>query len=411
MTENELGQLIMEMSDIKIMKKRRIAFIWSGGTVIVDKHGHHFSRVYTESYCKRFFNVAEEAVFFTKIVIVEDADGLTPMDMMDIQYRECINPMSLNGIFHMKDNYRELENVLINCDMAVITIPSMFIAHKAQEICSRNNIPYLLQLGGCAWDTMWNHGIMGKVLALPAFLSTRRCVRVAPAVSYVTQKFLQKRYPTKGTSIGCSNAEIDFVSEDVLDKRIEKIDKLKDRVIIGTAAAVDVKYKGQQYIIEALRKMKFEKTEYYYQIVGGGDQDYLQGLVHKYGLEDRVQLLGSLKHEEVFRWLDNIDIYAQPSRTEGLPRAVIEAMSRGVPCIGANSGGIPELIDEEFMFSNGKTEVDDICKILKNMDKEKMKLSASTNFTNAKEYNADILRNRRKDFYMKVLSRSNQGAH
>ena len=44
-----------------------------------------------------------------------------------------------------------------------------------------------------------------------------------------------------------------------------------------------------------------------------------------------------------------MDIYIQPSYTEGLPRALIEAMSVGLPCIGSSVGGIPELLKENFL--------------------------------------------------------------
>ena len=51
--------------------------------------------------------------------------------------------------------------------------------------------------------------------------------------------------------------------------------------------------------------------------------------------------------------LDTCDIYVQPSLQEGLPRALIEAMSRGCPCIGARTAGIPELLPEECLTPRG----------------------------------------------------------
>ncbi len=40
------------------------------------------------------------------------------------------------------------------------------------------------------------------------------------------------------------------------------------------------------------------------------------------GLENQIKLLGPLSHDEIFEWLDSIDIYIQPSLLEGLPRAL-----------------------------------------------------------------------------------------
>ena len=42
-------------------------------------------------------------------------------------------------------------------------------------------------------------------------------------------------------------------------------------------------------------------------------------------------------------------VYIQPSRIEGLPRALIEAMSRGCACVGSSVGGIPELLNNQYI--------------------------------------------------------------
>src|SRR5699024_6751625 len=82
-----------------------------------------------------------------------------------------------------------------------------------------------------------------------------------------------------------------------------------------------------------------------YQAVGGGSPTRLKHLARELGIEDRVKFLGPLDHDAVFSWLETVDIYAQLSRTEGLPRALVEAMSRGCACIGTEVGGIPELLE------------------------------------------------------------------
>jgi glycosyltransferase involved in cell wall biosynthesis len=52
-------------------------------------------------------------------------------------------------------------------------------------------------------------------------------------------------------------------------------------------------------------------------------------------------------------WLDRIDIYLQPSRQEGLPRALIEAMARACPALGSTAGGIPELLAPSCLHDVG----------------------------------------------------------
>ena len=184
----------------------------------------------------------------------------------------------------------------------------------------------------------------------------------------MTNRFLQNRYPCIGESIGCSDVSLPETDDKVLEKRLAKIDNMSaDKpIIIGTVAAVSVRYKGQQYIIKALGKLKKQGiNNFEYHLVGTGDQSYLRKIARTYDVLDKIRFIGSLRHEEVFDWLESIDLYAQPSRTEGMPRALIEAMSMGLPCFGTNVGGIPELLNKEFVFNNNKNNIDEICAILK----------------------------------------------
>ena len=55
---------------------------------------------------------------------------------------------------------------------------------------------------------------------------------------------------------------------------------------------------------------------------------------------------GSLPRAEVFRRIDACDLFVMPSRTEGLPRALVEAMARAAPAIGSRVGGIADLLED-----------------------------------------------------------------
>ncbi|MNC60551.1 GDP-mannose-dependent alpha-(1-6)-phosphatidylinositol monomannoside mannosyltransferase [compost metagenome] len=132
-------------------------------------------------------------------------------------------------------------------------------------------------------------------------------------------------------------------------------------------------------------------------MAGGGDMSYLKKVANKFNVTEKVKFLGPLTHEQVFEYLNTIDIYAQPSRQEGLPRALIEAMSKGVPSIGSTTAGIPELLEKEFIFNNGN--IKEICEILKKMKKETMAAQAEMNYVKSKEFSKDILNERRTKFY------------
>ena len=86
-------------------------------------------------------------------------------------------------------------------------------------------------------------------------------------------------------------------------------------------------------------------------VVGEGAlRPRLKGLGQELGIAGRTVFAGQVPAgRDVYRFLDGLDLYVQPSRTEGLPRALIEAMARGCPAIASAVGGIPELLPEEHM--------------------------------------------------------------
>lgn len=98
-----------------------------------------------------------------------------------------------------------------------------------------------------------------------------------------------------------------------------------------------------------------------------------------------------------------MDIYIQPSDTEGLPRALLEAMSRGLPCLGTDVGGIPELLDKEFLFSKRRSRIDEITCIIKNFSPEVMKEQAERNFNKATEYRSYETDAKRKKIFEAFL--------
>jgi glycosyltransferase involved in cell wall biosynthesis len=135
-------------------------------------------------------------------------------------------------------------------------------------------------------------------------------------------------------------------------------------------------------------------------IAGNGDGNNIRRLLDKYDLNNHVKILGPLKSgEEVFKFLDSLNIYLHPSLTEGLPRGLIEAMSRACPALASSVGGIPELLDEKYLHQPG--DYKELSKQIENysIDKEKLLLMANENFIKTKEYTNSKLNKRRSKFF------------
>jgi glycosyltransferase involved in cell wall biosynthesis len=71
----------------------------------------------------------------------------------------------------------------------------------------------------------------------------------------------------------------------------------------------------------------------------------LEQLVRKLGMGDRITFHGHVADRAILeKLLHKADLFAMTSVSEGMPRAMIEAMAKGVPCVGTTAGGIGELL-------------------------------------------------------------------
>lgn len=295
-----------------------------------------------------------------------------------------------------------MEREIENCSLVIARVPSI-VAYHAATIARKKNIPYLTEVVGCAWDSYWNYSIKSKIYAVPFFLMMRKAVKQSNYATYVTEKFLQKRYPCNCPSIHASNVIINCAEEGIIERRIEKIsNRNKNRIVLLTAAAIDVAYKGQEYVIRAIKELIEKGLNVEYRLAGNGDSTRLKTIAAEYGVENKIVFLGALPREGVMLELDNCDIYIQPSLQEGLPRSLIEAMSRGCPSLGARTAGIPELIAEECVFN--RADPKDTARAIEQLNNSDMREYAYMNYRKAAEYDFEILEKRRNDFYNRIIS-------
>lgn len=275
----------------------------------------------------------------------------------------------------------------------------------AANYCIKHKKEFIVEVTGFGFDSLWYHdGILGKIMAVIVEKRMRCVIKKCPNVLYVTNKALQERYKNHNYNVGCSDVEIEIDYKD-LENRLKKIEKNKKnkRIVIGTIGPIDSKLKGQEHVIKAISKLNNEYNyEFYYELVGRGEKDYLYQFVKKYKVEKYVNFIGELPHNKIFDWIDNIDIYIQPSFQEGLCRALVEAMSRGCPVLSSNAGGNNELVNKNNIFKKGKYE--QIIKILKKIDYEFMVFEANRGFEEAKKFDREILNKTRNDFYEKCFS-------
>lgn len=296
-----------------------------------------------------------------------------------------------------------IKKLVNDSEFIIIRMPS-YVGIIAAKEAKKQGKKYLIEMVACPWDALWNYGkIQKKLFALPTYWLTKRVVKEAPNVIYVSELFLQNRYPTNGNSIGCSDVVLLPIEQSILPYRLTKIANMSSTIKIGTLANLALKCKGQHFVIRAIANLKNKGIQVEYYLAGGGDFSYLTEIAKKYHVKENVHILGSLPHDKVFQLLDDIDIYIQPSLQEGLPRAVVEAMSKACPVIGSRTGGIPELIGESYIFE--RKDINGIeNKIIELVDNKELLVQAATqNFEKAKEFGLKDLKEKREKFYQEII--------
>ncbi len=322
-----------------------------------------------------------------------------------VQFKTVPNLSSLRGKMTQKRKAIEIIRYqLEQSDALIARLPSE-LGTLTVSIAKQLNIPYLIEVVGCGFNAYWHYGsLLGKLYAPISYIKTKRTVRKSKYTIYVTKKYLQERYPSFGEQENISNVEISPTKQEVLEKRLKVTKNFKNKLRIGTIANIDIKYKGVHIAIDAMKIIKDKGYDFEYHILGNGNKNHYSKQIKNHDLEKHIIFAGSLSsREEVNNWLDQIDIYVQPSLTEGLPRAVIEAMNRGCPCVCTNVGGIPELISEEYLVykNNPKQLATQIIKLIKN--KKKCEEQSILNFENSKSYYNDKLEDKRIKFLQKFV--------
>ena len=103
--------------------------------------------------------------------------------------------------------------------------------------------------------------------------------------------------------------------------------------------------------------------------------------------------------DAVAAWLDSLDVFLLPSDQEALPRALIEAMSRGCPAVGSAVGGVPELLEERYLHR--RRDAKGLARCLERLlsDETRMRRAAEHNFQKAQSFSRETLDGARLEFY------------
>ncbi|MBZ0292000.1 MAG: glycosyltransferase family 4 protein [Anaerolineae bacterium] len=298
-------------------------------------------------------------------------------------------------------NSRVVSQLAENAQAILLIVPGMQSLLIYRKLISQTR-PYGLEVVGDPYDVFSKGSSQHPLRLLLRYVWSNQLQAIcasADAVSYVTQYALQKRYPASKEAFSTHVSDVQandeaYVAEGrpIVSKKCFKL------IIVGTLNHL---YKAPDILIDAMALNVEQGMDLRLVIVGDGKhRAELESRAARAGLAQRIQFVGQLPAGEAVRaQLDQADLFVLPSYQEGLPRAMVEAMARGLPCIGSTVGGIPELLPPEDMVEPGDVEAlaAKIREVLTNP--ERLAAMSARNLEKARAYHEDQLRARRIAFY------------
>lgn len=146
----------------------------------------------------------------------------------------------------------------------------------------------------------------------------------------------------------------------------------KDDIVIGMTGRLWLQ-KNPIFLLENMLPLLIENKNIKILFIGDGElKKELEKFINIYDLNKQVYLLGW--RNDIYRILQSIDIFTLPSKWEGMPLAILEAQSSGLPCIVSNITGNNNLVSDNidgFIFNlepNGEEFRDKIKKLIYNKE-------------------------------------------
>jgi glycosyltransferase involved in cell wall biosynthesis len=387
------------------------------------RDGTYSSYLTYDSFWKRYLNVFETILIVARV---------RPTDNLPSGYKVLagenfqILPLPCyHGPYqylqHMRLTKKTMANAIRPKDCYLFRVPGNLATQFLKLI--EKGYPYGLEVMVDPWNAFAPGSVRSLIRPYARWLWTRNLVsqcKKASAVSYVTRYALQKRYPPGKNAFVTNYSSINLKRSDIyteIGARIERISTLKARlagkgpaVLLGFIGSFSQLHKLPHVHLNAVADCISRGANINLEMIGEGKMiEDMKKLANQLGIADRVVFRGRLPAgKQIFEAIDRFDLFLNATATEGLPRVVIEAMSRGCPSIASDVGGTCELLLPEFIVphNNSRALADKIMAVLE--DSESMIKVIKRNLAVVTDYCEDVLTPRRYTFYSELRRRTEE---
>lgn len=369
---------------------------------------YYFKNQEWSDFYQRYLRVFDQLRVANR-VIDEDELRETRVPIEDKRIEICHLPIFHGPKQYIKEYFavgHAIRNVVEGCDAAILRIPST-VAQRVGRQVLKVGMPYAVEVVFDAHDGISaTPNIFEKLLWRIIDYKMRHLCRHANGVSCVTSHYLQQRY----FSLKPNHFE-SYYSTLNLDKSFFTSTRaFPSHHTTFKIAHVDLQIrlharKGTDVLIRAISKLKKEGIVVNVDFAGddwGNNKQEILNYAKVCEVEGQVSCPGFLSREALSKFLDDADLFVLPTKAEGLPRVIIEAIAKGLPTITTPVSGNPELIPEEYLVKF--SDVDTLAEKIKRLvtDKIAYEKASKENFEHSLQYEGSILQSRRDEFYTKL---------
>ncbi|AWB91196.1 glycosyltransferase [Aeromicrobium chenweiae] len=299
----------------------------------------HADSVFGAPFWERYLQAFDEVVVLARVDDRDHGSGV-PVEGPGVR----VHPLPYyEGVAGLARTYprlrRAIHEAAAGSEAVLLRAPGPISSLLHRGLASGR--PYAVELVGDPHEVLSSMGPVAGLAGRRVAGRLAEITRGAEVVAYVSSQVLPDRYPAD------DRAMVTFYSSATLPEAayVDRAGPPTGPPNLVCVGSMEQEYKGIDVVLRAVASLRPDEFGTLAVLGDGRHRPAYEQLAHASGIADRVRFLGHLDdRQDVWAQLDAADVFVSGSRTEGLPRAMIEAMARGLPAVGTDVGGTPELL-------------------------------------------------------------------
>ncbi len=352
---------------------------------------------------ERYLGVFDEVRVVARVEPSAEPDRGRPAEGPGVSFVELPPFSGISGWLSCRRQVaRQLWRAVAATDAVIVRMPAWHLTDLLAQQLRRRRQPFAVEVLGEPRGNLsprfFRHPL-APLMRIWIPRRTRRICRQARAALYVAGDPLEKLYPAAPgvPTVDCSDVELSSSAFVTAPRVLESPPRLPQVVFVGSLRQLR---KGADTVVEAAGLAAARGAPWKLTMVGDGRfRGDLERRCNALGLDDQVRFTGALPAGPAIRAeLDRAHAFVLPSHSEGMPRALLEAMARALPSVASAVGGVPAVIDRRDLVAAGDPlALEEKVRAL-TRDPRRWTRTSERNLARSRDFDASILARRRSAF-------------